>query len=41
MRLLQGTGRVNVGQGAVVTAQGVGEALSPVLGAVSLGSLAL
>ncbi|WP_442859639.1 hypothetical protein [Burkholderia sp. ISTR5] len=31
MRLLQGAGRVNVGQGAVATAQGVGAALSPVL----------
>jgi MFS family permease len=34
VRLLQGTGRVNVGQGAVATAQGVGAALSPVLGGV-------
>ncbi|WP_425128912.1 hypothetical protein [Burkholderia gladioli] len=34
MRLLQGTGRVNVVQGAVATAQGVGAALSPVLGGV-------
>lgn len=32
VRLLQGTGRVNLGQGAVATAQGVGAALSPVLG---------
>ncbi|CAG2082831.1 MFS transporter [Xanthomonas euroxanthea] len=31
-RLLQGTGRVNVGQGAVMTVQGVGAALSPALG---------
>jgi MFS family permease len=31
-RILQGTGRVNVGQGAVMTAQGVGAALSPALG---------
>lgn len=30
--LLQGTGRVNVGQGAVMTMQGVGAALSPLLG---------
>ncbi|XQA70201.1 MFS transporter [Xanthomonas sacchari] len=30
--LLQGTGRVNVGQGAVMTMQGVGAALSPALG---------
>lgn len=32
--LLQGTGRVNVGQGAVMTMQGVGAALSPLLGGV-------
>lgn len=31
-RMLNGTGRVNVGQGAVMTAQGVGAALSPALG---------
>ncbi|CAD7721283.1 putative MFS-type transporter [Xanthomonas hydrangeae] len=31
-RLLQGTGRVNVGQGAVMTVQGVGAALSPAFG---------
>jgi hypothetical protein len=31
-RILQGTGRVNVGQGAVMTAQGVGAALSPAIG---------
>lgn len=31
-KLLRGTGRVNVGQGAVMTAQGVGAALSPGLG---------
>ncbi|WP_126945324.1 MFS transporter [Xanthomonas sp. BRIP62409] len=31
-RLLQGTGRVNVGQGAVMTVQGVGAALSPAVG---------
>jgi len=31
-RLLQGTGRVNVGQGAVMTVQGIGAALSPALG---------
>lgn len=31
-RLLDGTGRVNVGQGAVMTAQGLGAALSPALG---------
>jgi MFS family permease len=39
-RLLNGTGRVNVGQGAVMTMQGVGAALSPGLGgwiAQSLG----
>ena len=32
--LLQGTGRVNVGQGAVMTMQGIGAALSPLLGGV-------
>jgi MFS family permease len=31
-RLLDGTGRVNVGQGAVMTVQGVGASLSPALG---------
>jgi MFS family permease len=31
-RLLDGTGRVNVGQGAVMTAQGIGAALSPAIG---------
>jgi MFS family permease len=31
-RILSGTGRVNVGQGAVMTAQGIGAALSPALG---------
>jgi hypothetical protein len=31
-RMLDGTGRVNVGQGAVMTAQGIGAALSPALG---------
>jgi MFS family permease len=31
-RVLNGTGRINVGQGAVMTAQGVGAALSPALG---------
>jgi MFS family permease len=30
--LLRGTGRVNVGQGAVMTMQGIGAALSPALG---------
>jgi MFS family permease len=30
--LLNGTGRVNVGQGAVMTAQGVGASLSPAIG---------
>ena len=30
-RLLDGTGRVNVGQGAVMTAQGIGASLSPLL----------
>jgi MFS family permease len=32
VRILNGTGRVNAGQGAVMTAQGVGAALSPALG---------
>lgn len=32
VRLMEGTGRVNVSQGAVATAQGVGAALSPLLG---------
>ena len=31
-RILSGTGRVNVGQGAVMTAQGIGASLSPALG---------
>ena len=31
-RILSGTGRVNVGQGAVMTVQGIGAALSPALG---------
>ena len=31
-RILNGTGRVNVGQGAVMTIQGVGAALSPAIG---------
>ena len=31
-RLLNGTGRVNVGQGAVMTVQGIGASLSPALG---------
>ena len=31
-RILNGTGRVNVGQGAVMTMQGVGASLSPALG---------
>ena len=31
-RILAGTGRVNVGQGAVMTVQGVGAALSPAIG---------
>ncbi|MFM0613172.1 MFS transporter [Paraburkholderia nemoris] len=34
VRLLLGTGRVNVGQGVVMTVQGVGAALSPALGGV-------
>ncbi|SAK98855.1 major facilitator transporter [Caballeronia pedi] len=32
VRLLQGTGRVNVGQGVVMTVQGLGAAFSPALG---------
>ncbi|GAB0116509.1 MFS transporter [Acidisoma sp. 7E03] len=39
-RILNGTGRVNVGQGAVMTVQGVGASLSPAIGgwiAQSLG----
>ena len=35
-RMLDGTGRVNVGQGAVMTVQGIGAALSP--GASAAGS---
>jgi MFS family permease len=31
-RILNGTGRVNVGQGAVMTVQGIGASLSPALG---------
>jgi hypothetical protein len=31
-RILDGTGRVNVGQGALMTAQGIGAAISPALG---------
>ncbi|MCV7060824.1 MFS transporter, partial [Mycolicibacterium vaccae] len=31
-RILDGTGHVNVGQGAVMAAQGLGGALSPLLG---------
>ncbi len=31
-RILNGTGRVNIGQGAVMTAQGIGASLSPALG---------
>ncbi|SDR21673.1 Predicted arabinose efflux permease, MFS family [Paraburkholderia fungorum] len=34
VRLLQGTGRVNVGLGAVMTVTGIGAALSPALGGV-------
>ena len=33
-RLMQGTGHVNVGQGAVMTVQGIGASLSPMLGGV-------
>jgi MFS family permease len=32
VRILNGTGRVNVGQGAVMTVQGVGASLSPAIG---------
>jgi MFS family permease len=38
-RLMQGTGRVNVAQGAVMTMQGVGAALSPLLGGVMAQSI--
>jgi MFS family permease len=31
-RILNGTGRINVGQGAVMTMQGLGASLSPALG---------
>ncbi|GBQ70911.1 MFS transporter [Komagataeibacter xylinus] len=31
-RLLNGTGRINIGQGVVMTAQGIGASLSPALG---------
>jgi MFS family permease len=31
-RSLDGTGRINLGQGAVITVQGVGASLSPALG---------
>jgi MFS family permease len=31
-RILQGSGRVNVGQGAVMTIQGLGASLSPLIG---------
>jgi MFS family permease len=31
-RILNGTGRINVGQGSVLTAQGIGASLSPALG---------
>ncbi|MEW9584471.1 MFS transporter [Paraburkholderia sp. DGU8] len=34
VRLLEGTGRVNAGQGVVMTVQGVGAALSPALGGI-------
>jgi MFS family permease len=38
-RLMQGTGRVNVAQGAVMTMQGVGAALSPMLGGMMAQSI--
>ena len=38
-RILNGTGRVNVGQGAVMAVQGVGAALSPALGGWSAQAL--
>ena len=34
VRLMNGTGRVNAGQGAIMTVQGIGAALSPALGGV-------
>jgi hypothetical protein len=38
-RVLDGTGHVNVGQGAVMAAQGLGGALSPVLGGFAAQTL--
>lgn len=38
-KLMQGTGRVNVAQGAVMTMQGVGAALSPALGGMIAESI--
>ncbi|QWT21587.1 MFS transporter [Bacillus sp. NP157] len=38
-KLMQGTGRVNVAQGAVMTMQGIGAALSPALGGVIAESI--
>jgi MFS family permease len=38
-KLMQGTGRVNVAQGAVMTMQGVGAALSPALGGIIAESI--
>ncbi|WP_369931232.1 MFS transporter [Xanthomonas sp. NCPPB 2632] len=38
-RLMQGTGRVNVAQGAVMTMQGLGAALSPLLGGMMAQSI--
>jgi len=32
VRILEGTGRVNLGQGTVMTVQGAGAALSPLVG---------
>ncbi len=32
VRILNGTGHVNAGQGAIMTAQGIGAALSPAIG---------
>jgi hypothetical protein len=38
-RILDGTGHINLGQGAVIAAQGLGGALSPMLGGVAAQSL--
>src|SRR5260370_5484482 len=40
-RILNGTGRVNVGQGAVMTVQGLGASLSPAIGGASAQGIGL